>query len=50
MREDPSVGGNFIKPMSYPIFTVTAYARVLSDTFSLQEDMGFIFDVLKIIH
>ena len=38
-REDPSVGGNVMKPMPDPIFNFTAYAWVLSSTFSLQEDI-----------
>ena len=39
IREDASVGGSVIHPMIYAIFNVTAYACVLSDTFSLLEDM-----------
>ena len=39
VREDASVGGNVIKPLSRIIFNVTAYACVLSDTLSLQEDI-----------
>ena len=36
VREDPSVGGSVMQPMSYPDLNVTAYAWVLSGTFSLQ--------------
>ena len=39
VREDASVGGNFIKPISHTIFNVIAYACVLTDTLSFQEDM-----------
>ena len=39
VREDASAGGSVIKPMSPTIFKVTAYASVLSDTFSLLEDI-----------
>ena len=39
VREDPGVGGNGMKPMRYSIFNVTAYALVLSGTFSPQWDM-----------
>ena len=42
VREDLSVGGNVMKPFSFPIFNDTAYAWVLSDTFSLQWDINFI--------
>ena len=38
-REDPSVGGNVMMPMPDPLFSVTAYAWVLTGTFSHQEDM-----------
>ena len=38
-REDPSVGGHVMKRVFYPIFNVTACARVFSSTFSLQEDI-----------
>ena len=38
-REDPSLGGNVMKPMADPILNVTAYAWVLSGTFSLKEDI-----------
>ena len=38
-REDVSAGGNVIKPMSDTIFNVAAYACVLSDKFSLLEDI-----------
>ena len=32
-------GGNVLKPMPFTILNVTAHACVLSDTFSLQEDI-----------
>ena len=35
----PSVGANVMNPMRYPIFNITAYIWVLSDTFSLQWDI-----------
>ena len=38
-REDPCAGGNVMTPMRYPILNVTAFAWVLSDTFSLQWDI-----------
>ena len=39
IREDTSVDGIVIKLVSITILNVTAYACVLSDTFSLQEDI-----------
>ena len=39
VREDPSLGGNDEKWIAHRIHKVTAYAWVLSDTFSLQWDM-----------
>ena len=38
-RKCVSVGGNVIKLTPYSIFIVGAYAYVLSDTFSLQEEL-----------
>ena len=35
VREDPTVGGNVMKPIPYPDFNVTAYAWVILDTFFL---------------
>ena len=39
VRENASVGSKNKEFMSHTIFNVTAYACVLSNTFSLQEDM-----------
>ena len=38
-REDPRVGGNVNKRIAHTIHNLTAYAWVLSASFSLQEDM-----------
>ena len=42
VRQDLSVGGIGMNPMRYPIFNITAYAWVLSDTFYLQWDTVYI--------
>ena len=39
VREDPSGGNNVKNRIAYRIYTVTAYAWVLSDTFSNQLDI-----------
>ena len=39
VRQDPSVGGDVMNPIRSPIFIITAYAWVFSDTFFLQWDM-----------
>ena len=39
VREDPSEGGNVKNRIAHRIHNITAYARVLSDIFSLQWDI-----------
>ena len=46
VRKEPSVGGNVMNHIRYPIFNITSYAWILSNTFSFQWD---IFIQLKII-
>ena len=46
VQEDASGGGNIKKSMSHKFYNVTAYACVLSDTFSLQEDIKRLISAL----
>ena len=45
VREDPNVGGNVKNRIAHRIHNVTAYAWVLSDTFSLQWDIQYRLNV-----
>ena len=47
-RKCVSVGGNVIKLTPYSIFIVGAYAYVLSDTFSLQEELYQVENVKRL--